>query len=174
MRTTCQRTWRRTWPFGARMGGARPPHHELELELIQPHMAQKPMLRTTPTPPPPSSFRSSRLAEMGAQLASSVAFGSRAVGKRFRGSPLRSFLYTEASAAYVSCQNSDSAELRTPRARRARVALITGQPTTNTTTASPTTLRPASHHLCRDCHGLRSSELCGGSSISATAVSMKF
>ena len=33
-------------------------------------------LLATPPPPPPPSLRSSRLAEMGAQLGSSVAFGS--------------------------------------------------------------------------------------------------
>jgi len=33
-------------------------------------------LLATPPPPPPPSLRSSRLAEMGAQLGSSVAFGA--------------------------------------------------------------------------------------------------
>jgi len=44
-------------------------------------------LLATPPPPPPPSLRSSRLAEMGAQLGSYVAQWdlARAVGKRFRG-----------------------------------------------------------------------------------------
>ena len=70
---------------------------DLLQDLASGARAARALLATSP-PPPPQSLRSSRLAEIGAQLGSSVAFGSGCCGQALSGLPRKAPLCSSTAA----------------------------------------------------------------------------